>query len=330
MSELTNKTLLNEVIKDNLSLELSLYLTLLSLNNNHYNKKHEEEKLNIVEDFLRKVNNLKVKIQLKRKQSEIDKLIKDIINIYNNNNSLIIKYIPNTINIEETLNSMDPKSLTNIIDIGTKEKLTRTRNQDEYNNIRTKLINNNYTYTCNDLNITFINNNDTFNITWNEFYKVFEYLLDIDNYPQPFLTPKANRLHTIHIADIIKIIQDKDYNSIPDNIVISLILNNKLNIGDNIENIDTSSFKIENIKITDLYKEANNNTTIPHARWQKISITNTYLYQKLNTIISNGMYYYNEDRLILENIISNTSDFKVSININDMLIFLETNLKTNK
>ncbi len=116
----------------------------------------------------------------------------------------------------------------------------------------------------------------------------------------------------------------------PDNIVISLIINNKLNIGDNIENIDTSSFKIENIKITDLYKEANNNTTIPHARWQKISITNTYLYQKLNTIISNGMYYYNEDRLILENIISNTSDFKVSININDMLIFLETNLKTNK
>jgi len=59
---------------------INLYITLLSLNDNKYTL------LNIIEEgreiklLLTKLNNLKVKIQLKRKQKEIDNLANDIKN----------------------------------------------------------------------------------------------------------------------------------------------------------------------------------------------------------------------------------------------------------
>mgnify|MGYP004675126079 CR=1 FL=1 len=58
-------------------LKLNIYLALLSLNNNNYKDEYFITEHEIIDNFLRKVNNLKVKIQLKRKEIEIDNLIKE-------------------------------------------------------------------------------------------------------------------------------------------------------------------------------------------------------------------------------------------------------------
>mgnify|MGYP007056222204 CR=1 FL=1 len=72
--------------------KLNLYLTLMFLNNNTYHDIMPKEEINIIENYLRKVNNLKVKIQLKRKETEINILFDEIKEIYDNNHELISKY----------------------------------------------------------------------------------------------------------------------------------------------------------------------------------------------------------------------------------------------
>ena len=58
--------------------KLNIYLTLLSLNNNNYQESIQKEEINTIENYLRKINNLKVKIQLKRKEEDINKLLTEI------------------------------------------------------------------------------------------------------------------------------------------------------------------------------------------------------------------------------------------------------------
>ena len=76
----------------NNQLKMNIYITLISLSNGFYNEENEQKKIDLIEDFSRKVNNLKVKIQLKRKEEEIDKLLDDIKVIYEENKELIEKY----------------------------------------------------------------------------------------------------------------------------------------------------------------------------------------------------------------------------------------------
>ena len=93
-------------------------------------------------------------------------------------------------------------------------------------------------------------------------------------------------------------------------------------------NIDMSKFNIENIKITDLYKMANDkqNTNEKVAKWKNIIISNEYLYNKTKESLLYGTYYFNNELFILENIDNNISDFKVSINVADMRQFLKESL----
>ena len=72
---------------------VNLYLTLLSLSNLEYNEDIEEKEKSEISDFLRKLNNLKVKIQLKRKPSETNKLAEEIINQYYENINILSIYI---------------------------------------------------------------------------------------------------------------------------------------------------------------------------------------------------------------------------------------------
>ena len=77
--------LLNNDEVDNNRLTFDIYLTLLALNNKQYQNSHYNIEINVLDDFLRKVNNLKVKIQLKRKDNEIDELLTNIKTIYEQN-----------------------------------------------------------------------------------------------------------------------------------------------------------------------------------------------------------------------------------------------------
>ena len=91
-------------------------------------------------------------------------------------------------------------------------------------------------------------------------------------------------------------------------------------------NIDGSKFKIDNIRITDLYKLAameNKSNPDKCTRWQKIIIPNDFLYEKVREIVLSGMYYMIDNMVVLEVIKGRTSDFKISISIDEMSIFLK-------
>ena len=308
-------------------LKVSIYLTLLSLNNHNYNEKYYQNEINILENYLRKINNLKVKIQLKRKFEEIDNLFNEIDDIYNNNIRIINKYNKDNINIIETLQSKDSTSITELIDSLTKEKIRLFNLKDEYNYLRTNIIDNifNNKYYL-DNNILYIDNTKiSLNIT--DFYNIFDYLLDINNYQSPFINSEIKDLHLSLIKDIIEIITKQEFLKIKEIIPVILV---HLIATENLDymNIDMSKFNIENIKITDLYKMANDkqNTNEKVAKWKNIIISNEYLYNKTKESLLYGTYYFNNELFILENIDNNISDFKVSINVADMRQFLKESL----
>ena len=298
----------------NINIKIDLYLTLLSLNNNNYNHTMFQNEINILEDFLRKINNLKVKIQLKRKEEEINNLIHDIKEIYINNSNIINLYNKDNANITAILDSKEPIELTNILDKLTKEKIKKVSNKDYYTEIKNEIKNNNYTIN----NDGIIINNKIINI--DEFYDIFSYLLDIDYYKKTYPNEEKNELHNNLIQNIINVtkgIKEIDKEKIP--MILNYIFTKDIN---NYETINTEHFIIENIKITDLYSFANNNQLNEHtAKWQRIKIPNKYLYKKLKESIFNGMYYIKDNIFIIE-----TNDFKTSININKLKEFIKDNL----
>ena len=326
---LENNNVLDESIP---LLTVNLYLTLLSLNNNNYKEDIELSIINTLDDYLRKVNNLKVKIQLKRKDKEINDLLNKIIEIYEENKYIIEKYNPTNINIIDILNSKDTSKLTNLIDTQTKEKMLRMHNKEYYDNLRNKIINNLplTSYQIDNNTIIIDIPNETISISLSDFYKMFDYLLNIDSYNQPLITTKANRLHTILIANIIKSLITINNKEIDIDVIISLILNSLLSYNiDFYNDIDLHNFNIDNIKITDLYREADNkNISNPELSpsWRKVTISNEFMYHKIKNILEKGTYYFEDNKFILENIDNNTSDFKTSITKDNMKIFLKDNL----
>jgi len=322
---------------------VNLYLTLLSLSNQKFSEEIDKKEKEQIDDFLRKLNNLKVKIQLKRKPTEINKLAEDLITQYYENINILSIYIKDGIELENVISTMDAKSLTKLIDKVTKDKMNKEYSKEERNKRRIELVKllptSNY-YIDNDK--IFIQNNDSYEeITIKEFIDMFSYLLNQDNYNKLY-SNKSNQIsHELIIANIIKflIIKDKKTEDI-DKILIPLILTYTLSLNMNNElDIDTSEFNIENIKITELYslasktptnEEINSKTT----KWRNISIPNEYLLEKIREMIKKGMYYYKEDTFVLENIQNKTSDFKISIKIEKMKEFLKSilaiNLEKNK
>ena len=318
----------------NSELKLNIYLTLIALSNSYYSEEKYQENLLTIEDFLRKTNNLKVKIQLKRKPVEIDNLLKEIKEIYEKNTNLINKFNYDNLNIIDTLDSKDAKELTTLIDRLTKEKIHYHDNKDMFDNLRSKILDNIFTsnYFIKDNNKLYIklkDNNDLV-VSLDMFYQIFDYLLDIDNYPQPLLNNQSNRMHTILTANTIKVLIDKQFED--KSILIPIVLTNLINMNiDNPNNLDFSSFTINNIKITDLYKLAENNQLVDgnkSAKWQKVIIPNDYLLDRIKDISKDGTYYIKDDIFYLEKIANKTSDFKISISIDNMLNFLKSYLLT--
>ena len=308
-------------------LKLNIYLALLSLNNNNYQDSFFTEEHRIIDDFLRKVNNLKVKIQLKRKQTEIDKLHTEITSIIKEYPLIIEKYNLESLDIETIINSQEPDKITELIDKLTKVKIHKLDTKESYDELRQKLIDNIFTSNYSIKNdILYLEHDDwKEEIPLKEFYEIFDYLLNIDNYRQDFLNPTINRAHTVIIGNLINILHDNTLENITSKEIIPVILTHILskNIS-NIDNINTSNFKISNIKITDLYSFANNNNSQNNnqAKWNKIVIPNQYLYPKVKNLIQKGMYYYEENLFTLENIDNKTSDFKISISLDKITDFI--------
>ena len=91
---------------------VNLYLTLLSLSNLEYSEKLDEFEKEITRDFLTRLCNLKVKIQLKRKPIEITNLAEELITEYYENVNILSIYIKDGVELENVINTMDAKSLT--------------------------------------------------------------------------------------------------------------------------------------------------------------------------------------------------------------------------
>ncbi len=311
-----NALLLNEPIDSKYQnlLTFDMYLTLISLNNKQYKASYYQNEINILEDFLRKVNNLKVKIQLKRKENEIDELLANIKAIYKDNSFLIEKYNEEKIPLVSTIETKNPTDITTIIDKLTKTKMTSLAKKLDNDKIRDEIINNIYT-------TDFYLNDDTFNmadisLSLSEFYHIFDYLLDINNYQNITNPWKLNYINSV-IESINNGTKLTDYLII---ILTVLFVNNNLNG----EGINTNKFNIENIKISELYQFANNETSNPetNAKWKKIVIPNDYLYQKIKLIVSTGSYYYQNNIFVMELI----NDFKISILTEDLSNFLKENI----
>lgn len=310
---------------------VNLYLTLLSLSNLEFTEDIDKKEKDIIDDFLRKLNNLKVKIQLKRKPAEINKLAEELITQYYENVNILSIYIKDGIELENVINTMDAKSLTKLIDKVTKDKMNKEDRKDERNKRRTelsKLLPSSNYYLKDDK--IFIKNNETYEeITIKYFLEMFSYLLNNDNYKKTYSNKSNKKSHDSIIANIIKllIVKDKKKEDI-DKVLIPILLTYILSLNLSSElDLDTSEFNIENIKISELYSLANkvnaNETKI--TKCGKISIPNDYLIDNLKEMIKKGMYYYKEDAFILEN---NDSDFRVSINLEKIKEFLKCILET--
>ncbi len=321
LSELLDNHQVPLMYQDNLLLDK--YLTLISLNNNHYDNLAYQNEMNIIEDFLRKINNLKVKIQLKRKEAEIEDLIIIIKAIYEANYKIIAKYNLDNDDIINVIESKNPISITSIIDKLTKTKITKIENKPKYDKLRNDVINNIFitNHYIKD-NILYIGDNITLDL--NDFYLTFDYLLDINNYQVKYLNEENNQNNKEIVKNIINNITNNEPLTSYIPIVLTYIFTKN---NQNYEMINTSRFNIENIKITELYSFANNNQLInnTNAKWKNVIIPNSYLYQKIKLMVNSGKYYFHNNIFTMEII----NDFKISITKEDLIAFLKTNLSNN-
>ena len=311
------------ITESNDEFKLNLYLTLLFLNNHNYHKDIYNKEINIIENFLRKINNYKVKIQLKRKIEEIEKLYNEIKEIYEKDNNTINKYNKDNLDITDILERKDAIEITKLIDKLTKIKLNKTNNLKYYNEVINKL-NNHFDKYYLENNILTIN--DDIVISLEEFYDIFDYLTNIDNYNEVYSKEISNNNHRKIITDIIDLVTDYTKN-IGNNIIPIILSYLIVNDIPNYEEIATDKFHIDNIKISDLYTLANSTINGDNkVKWRNIIISNDYLYNKIKEIVTKGMYYFKDDNFIIENIDNTVSDFKISIDIPNMIAFIKDNL----
>lgn len=308
---------------------INLYVTLLSLNDNKYTLLNMMEECKEIKLLLVKINNLKVKIQLKRKQDEIDDLATEIFKTYDEKEKLLLNYIDDKVEFHKIIDSRDAKVITDYVDKITKKEMKNALQLDERNEIREKvleLILKNV-YQVNEQVIYINGNDDELKISVADFLDIFNYLLNIDNYDNIYKSGSSNDSHREIIKEIIKIIRHENNEEDKQKVVIPMVLTYMLPKLD--KKIKTSDFVIENIKISDLYSMAKNNLGQEEetAKWKNVKISNEYLFNKLVEMINRGMYYYQDNKFILELVDNKVSDFKVSIEIDKMMDFLDDNLK---
>lgn len=317
---------------------VNLYLTLLSFSNKEYLESMEQVEHDTISDFLRKLNNLKVKIQLKRKQEEVSKLAEELIIQYYENINILSIYISDGMELENVINTKDAKSITKLIDSVTKDKMNKEYSKDERNKRRLRLLQILPLTKCYVRGDYVVIKKDDVDeeILVSEFIEMFSYLLNPDNYYNMYQDKKVQISHKLIINDIIKIllVNDKKNKELI-KIIIPLVLTYLLQYDLlNYIHIDTSEFKIDNILISDLYSLASKrDDKIVYEctpRWRNISIPNEYLFMKLQDMVKNGMYYFNDNIFVLEHIEKNVSDFKVSIEVNKLKSVLKIMLEDFK
>ena len=308
---------------------VNLYVTLLSLNDNKYTLLNIMEESKEIKLLLTRLNNLKVKIQLKRKQNEIDDLANDIKKNYEEKERLLLNYIDNKEELYEIIDSRDAKIITEYIDKVTKKEMKNSIQMNERNELREKvlelIIKNVYQVDEQMISIKGINNE--VKITIEEFLDIFNYLLNINNYENIYKIGSSNDSHREIIKEIIKVIRKENNEEERQKVVIPMVLTYMLPKLD--KKIKTSDFTVENIKISDLYDMAKNNIEDDEdsPRWKNVKISNDYLFKKLGEMINRGMYYYQDNKFILELVDNKISDFKISIEIDKMINFLNDNLE---
>ena len=146
---------------------------------------------------------------------------------------------------------------------------------------------------------------------------MFDYLLDINNYKPIYQQEINNNLRIKTISELINKIKVNQPVTTYLPVILTILFNKPLNS----ENINTTKFNIENIKISDLYSFLSYDG-INTAKWKKVSIPNEYLYGKIKTALDTGMYYINNNIFTIDII----NDFKVSILIDDLINFLKENI----
>ncbi len=315
-------------IDDNQKIIVNLYITLLSLNDNKYTLLNIIEEAREIKILLTKLNNLKVKIQLKRKKEEIDRFSLEIKNLYEEKQGLFNGYIDNKDELFQVIDSGDAKIITEYIDRVTKLETKKNDYMDERNDLRERILDLLFIkgYKI-DNNMIMINDEDV-NILVDDFVDIFNYLLNIDNYDEKYKSINSNQEHTKIIEEIIKIIKKNEYsNQDIKKVMIPMILTYLLPNLD--KSVKTNNFVVENIKISDLYSMASHNDNLLEdgVRWNNIKISNEYLLSKMTEMIKRGMYYYQDDKFILELVDNKVSDFKVSIEIDKMINFLMDNIE---
>ena len=232
----------------------NMYITLLFLNNDYYSLENMKKEIDTTKIVLIKINNLKVKIQLKRKEKEINSLIQEIKNSVNESYNLISKYMKDKDELFTVIDSLDPVKITSYIDSVTKKEMNVLDDIDEVNLKRCELIKliKNNSYLINDNKFIICNEE----IDLKTFYETFNYLLDINNYGVIYKSDDSNNARKEIIEKIIEFINKKE--NVDDKVIIPIGLTYLLSsLGKN--EINTSDFEIENIKISDLYSLANNN-----------------------------------------------------------------------
>lgn len=319
-----------EINKNNYLL-VNLYILLISLNNNYYNESIEKDNNKIIKIFLTKINNLKVKIQLKRKQNEIDNLINDIKKTYELEENILFEYIKDKNNFFNILEEKDARKISSYIDKLTKKEIYRIDNIEKFDNDRKLIIEyiSKYNYDIKSNKIEFSKIN--YSIDIDKFYEIFNYLLNIDNYSNLYKLVSNNTSRREIIKLLINVIKNKKIEDVDsDKIFIPIILKNILFDNNFDNNIKTDGFIVENIKISDLYKLANEKNSLgASTKWKNFNIPNEYLFKKIKEIIDKGMYYYNNDKFIMELVINKNGDFKVSISVEEIKEILINYLTNN-
>ena len=307
----------NSNINDELLIDL--YITLISLNSNSYSEKEQKKESEKIKLLLTKLNNLKVKIQLNRKPKEIDELIKIINDCYEEESDLYYRYIKDQEEFLNILNSKDTIKLTSYIDRITKKEIEKEDNVSISNEEREIIINNIFNgYTVKD-NIITISNKE---YQKERLLDIFDYLLVINNYPSIYKSVSSNTSRKELIQAIIKSIKNKFTDESFLKVLIPTLLIQLLpNISNN---SNTDSFVIENIKIKDLYSLKENTNNINS---KNIKVPNEYLFTKIKEIMENGMFYYKDNKFIMELVKNKVSDFKVSIDILELKEFIMNNMR---
>jgi len=243
---------------------------------------------------------------------------------------LLSGYIKDKNELFQVIETGDAKKITNYIDKITKIELAKDEMMNERNELREKILDLilKNVYQVNENTIYINNGQEVVDILKDEFFDIFNYLLNIDNYDEIYKINSSNESHKEIIKEIIEIIKNKKGNEDSlQRVIIPMILTYMLPKLD--DNIKTNDFIIENIKISDLYSMAKSENigVCNTATWKNVKISNEYLFKKLAEMVNRGMYYYSDNKFILELVDNKVSDFKVSIEIDKMVNFLNDNLE---